>query len=58
MYYKRARYTLTTIAGENVDQVTSKGISTGTSKDNEKFEQPKKRMETRYKYGERGRIYI
>lgn len=52
MYYKRARYTLTTIAGENVDQVTSKGISTGTSKDNEKFEQPKKRMETRYKYGE------
>ena len=52
MYYKRARYTLTTIAGENVDQVTSKGISTGTSKDNEKFEQSKKRMETRYKYGE------
>lgn len=42
MYYKRARYTLTTIAGENVDQVTSKGISTGTSKDNENLSNRKK----------------
>ena len=52
LYYKRARYTLTTTAGENIEQVTSKGISTGTSTDKDKFTQSKTKMETKYKYGE------
>ena len=52
LYYKRARYTLTITAGENIEQVTSKGISTGTSTDKDKFTQSKTKMETKYKYGE------
>lgn len=52
LYYERERFTLTTIAGENVEKVTSEGLSTGTSEDNGEFIQDKKTMVTKYKYGE------
>lgn len=58
LYYLRDRYSLTTIAGENIGEVKSTGLSTGTSnsissEDGEnKFEQSKTKMVTKYKWGE------
>lgn len=58
MYYARERYTLTTIAGENIGEVKSTGLSTGTSNNvtsetgENVFEQSKTKMRTKYKWGE------
>lgn len=58
LYYARERYTLTTIAGENIGEVKSTGLSTGTSSNvtsesgENVFEQSKTKMRTKYKWGE------
>lgn len=58
LYYARERYTLTTIAGENIGEVKSTGLSTGTSNNvtsetgENVFEQSKTKMRTKYKWGE------
>lgn len=58
LYYARERYTLTTIAGENIGEVKSTGLSTGTSSNvtsesgENVFEQSKTKMKTKYKWGE------
>lgn len=60
LYYYRDRFTLTTIAGPNIGEVRSTGLSTGTSNNTtivtkngtQTFEQPKQAMVTKYKYGE------
>ncbi len=58
LYYARERYTLTTIAGENIGEVKSTGLSTGTSNNvtsetgESVFEQSKTKMRTKYKWGE------
>lgn len=58
LYYARERYTLTTIAGENIGEVKSTGLSTGTSSNvtsesgENVFKQSKTKMRTKYKWGE------
>ena len=58
LYYARERYTLTTLAGENIGEVKSTGLSTGTSSNitsengENVFEQSKTKMKTKYKWGE------
>lgn len=56
LYYLRSRYELTVVAGQNIGEVKSVGLSTGTSNDqtidDNKFEQSKTKMTIKYKYGE------
>lgn len=56
LYYLRSRYELTVVAGQNIGEVKSVGLSTGTSNDqtidDKKFEQSKTKMTIKYKYGE------
>ena len=56
LYYLRTRYELTVVAGQNIGEVKSVGLSTGTSNDqtidDKKFEQSKTKMTIKYKYGE------
>lgn len=58
LYYTRERFTLTTLAGENISEVKSIGLSTGTSSNvtsesgENLFEQSKIKMTTKYKWGE------